>query len=147
MRRDGSIPQNLRSRCAGWAQAFPAVDGYYEGMQNLAICLQALVAAAVFFVWVVRYANIVEEFRQFGLPEWLRDLVGILKLTFSILLLIGIDRAPMAVAGGLGIAILMAAAVITHLRVGNPPFKMLPSFSLLVCSAVIAWINYGRLGS
>ncbi len=130
----------------GRARAFSADDGYYEGMQNLAICLQALVAAAIFFVWVVRYANIIEEFRQFGYPEWLRDLVGILKLTFSILLLIGIDRAPRAAAGGLGIAILMTAAFVTHLRVGNPLFKMLPSLSLLVCSAAIAWINYGRLG-
>ena len=115
-------------------------------MQNLAICFQALVAAAVFFVWVVRYPNIVEEFKQFGLPEWLRDLVGILKLTFALMLLIGIDRAPMAVGGGLGIAILMAAAFVTHLRVGNPLFKMLPSLALLVCSAVIAWVNYGRFG-
>jgi hypothetical protein len=89
-------------------------------MQNLAICLQALVAAAIFFVWVVRYANIVEEFKQFGLPEWLRDLVGILKLTF--------------------------AAFVTLLRVGNPPFKMLPSLALLVCSGVITWVNYGRFG-
>lgn len=147
LRRGGSIPSNLRSRCARRSPAFPAADGYNEGMQNLAICLQALVAAAVFFVWVVRYANIVEEFRQFGLPEWLRDLVGILKLTLSLLLLIGIDRPPMAVIGGIGIASLMAAAVITHLRIGNPAFKMLPSLSLLVSSAVIAWINYGRLGS
>lgn len=115
-------------------------------MQNLAICLQALVAAAVFFVWVVRYANIVEEFKHFGLPEWLRDLVGILKLTFAFMLLIGIDRPSIALVGGLGISILMAAAFLTHLRVGNPLFKMLPSLSLLVCSALIAWVNYGRFG-
>lgn len=119
-------------------------DEYNRAMQNLAICLQAVVAAAVFFVWVVRYANIVEEFRQFGLPEWLRDLVGILKLTFALLLLIGIDRPPMAVMGGLGLATLMSAAFATHLRVGNPPFKMLPSLTLLVFSAFIAWLNYGR---
>lgn len=114
-------------------------------MENLAISLQALVAAAVFFVWVVRYANIVEEFRHFGLPEWLRDLVGILKLTLALTLLIGIDRPLFAVVGGLGFSLLMAGAFVTHLRVGNPPFKMLPSLSLLVCSAVIVWLNYGRV--
>ena len=37
-------------------------------MHNLSVCLQALVAAAVFFVWVVRYANIIQEFKQYGLP-------------------------------------------------------------------------------
>ena len=40
----------------------------------------------------------------------------------------------------------MTAAFVTHLRVRNPPFKMLPSLALLVCSAVIAWVNYGHFG-
>jgi uncharacterized membrane protein YphA (DoxX/SURF4 family) len=114
-------------------------------MHALTISLQALVAASVFFVWVVRYANIIQEFKQYGLHEWLRDLVGILKMTFSLMLLIGIERRPFAVAGGIGIAVLMGAAFLTHLRVKNPVFKMLPSLTLLVFSVVIAWINYRLL--
>ena len=114
-------------------------------MHALTISLQALVAASVFFVWVVRYANIIQEFKQYGLPDWLRDLVGILKMTFSLMLLIGIERSPFAVAGGIGIAALMGAAFVTHLRVKNPVFKMLPSLTLLVFSVVIAWINYRLL--
>ena len=38
-------------------------------MRSLTISLQALVAASVFFVWVVRYGNIIEEFKQYGLPD------------------------------------------------------------------------------
>ena len=114
-------------------------------MHALTISLQALVAASVFFVWVVRYANIVQEFKQYGLPDWLRDLVGILKMTFSLMLLIGIERSPFAAAGGIGIAALMGAAFVTHLRVKNPVFKMLPSLNLLFFSLVIAWINYRLL--
>ena len=114
-------------------------------MHELTIALQTLVAAAVFFVWVVRYANIVQEFKQYALPDWLRDLVGILKLTFSLLLLIGIERTLFAVVGGGGIAVLMGAAVVTHVRVKNPAFKMLPALTLLILSAVIAWINYRLL--
>jgi hypothetical protein len=38
-------------------------------MQDLAIFLQALVAASIFFVWVVRYDNIIQEFKQYGLPD------------------------------------------------------------------------------
>jgi hypothetical protein len=101
-------------------------------MNNLTISLQALVAASILFVWVVRYANIVQEFRQYQLPDWLRDLVGILKIAFSLMLLIGIERLPLAMAGGIGIAILMGAAV----------FKMLPSLTLLALSTAIALINY-----
>ncbi len=114
-------------------------------MQNLAIFLQALVAATVFFVWVVRYANIVQEFQAYGLPDWLRDLVGILKVTFSLMLLIGIERRLFAVVGAIGITILMGAALVTHLRVKNPTFKMLPSLTLLIFSTVIALINYRLL--
>jgi len=114
-------------------------------MNGLRIGLQALVAGSIFYVWVVHYANVVQEFKQYGLPDWLRDLVGILKLTFSLLLLIGIERPVFAVVGGSGIAILMGAAVVTHLRVKNPVFKMLPALTLLAVSAVIAWINYRLL--
>lgn len=99
-------------------------------------------AAAIFFVWVVRYANIVQEFKQYALPDWLRDLVGILKMTGALLLLIGIERPLFAIVGGIGIGVLMCAAVATHVRVKNPPFKMLPSLTLLVLSVIIAWVNY-----
>lgn len=114
-------------------------------MHLLSISLQALVATSVFFVWVVRYDNIITEFKNFGLSDGLRDLVGILKLTFSLLLLIGIERMPLAVAGSLGISLLMACAIATHLRVKSPIYKMLPSLSLLVLSLAIALINYRLL--
>jgi uncharacterized membrane protein YphA (DoxX/SURF4 family) len=114
-------------------------------MHGLTISLQVFVAASVFFVWVVRYANLVQEFKQYRYPDWLRDLVGILKISFSLMLLIGIERAPLAVVGGVGIALLMLAAGVTHLRVKNPVFKMLPSLTLLVFSVLIAWINYRLL--
>ena len=114
-------------------------------MQDLTIVLQALVAASIFFVWVVRYDNIIQEFKQYGLPDWLRDLVGILKLTFALLLLLGIQRASLAMIGSLGIAGLMACAFVIHLRVKNPVFKMLPSLTLLALSLIIAAINYRLL--
>lgn len=66
-------------------------------------------------------------------------------MTFSLMMLIGIERRPFAVVGGIGIAVLMGAAFVTHLRVKNPVFKMLPSLTLLVFSVVIAWINYRLL--
>jgi len=114
-------------------------------MRELTISLQALVSVSIFFVWVVRYNNVVEEFKLYRLPDWLRDLVGVLKLTFSLMLLIGITRVPLALAGSLGIAFLMVCAFFTHVRVKNPFFKMLPSLSLLVLALVIAFMNYRLL--
>jgi uncharacterized membrane protein YphA (DoxX/SURF4 family) len=87
----------------------------------------------------------IQEFKHYRLPDWLRDLVGILKLRLSLLLLIGIERKPFAVAGGLGIAFLMGCAFAMHLRVKNPLFRMLPCLTLLVLSTVIAWINHRLL--
>ena len=92
-------------------------------MHPLAIFLQAFLAASIFFVWGVRYQNIVAEFREFGLPDWLRDFVGIAKITCAILLLIGIDRPRAAILGSAGIAILMAGAFLTHLRVKSSFLK------------------------
>jgi uncharacterized membrane protein YphA (DoxX/SURF4 family) len=114
-------------------------------VQDLTIVLQALVAASIFFVWVVRYDNIIQEFKQYRLPDWLRDLVGILKLTFALLLLLGLQRAALAMIGSLGIAGLMGCAFAVHLRVKNPAFKMLPSLTLLALSVIIAVINYRLL--
>ncbi len=111
-------------------------------MKDIAILLQAVVAAAVFFVWVVRYPNIVQEFKQYALPDWVRDLTGIVKLAFSLMLLIGIEREQFAVIGGIGIAVLMGAALLTHLRVKNPVFKMIPSLILMILSLGIALLNY-----
>ena len=116
-------------------------------MHDLAIFLQALVSASIFFVWVVRYDNIIQEFKQYGLPDWLRDLVGILKLTFALLLLLGIQRASLAMIGSLGIAGLMGCAFAIHLRVKNPVFKMIPSLTLLLISLTIAVVNYRLLNA
>ena len=72
-------------------------------------------AGSIFFVWVVRYQNIVEEFRTYGLPIWLRDLVGILKLSFLIMLFS--NDLSIVIFGSLGIGGLMFGALFTHLRI------------------------------
>ena len=48
--------------------------------------LKIIAAVAVYFVWVVRYDNIKKEFSDYKLPEMFRDLVGILKISFTVML-------------------------------------------------------------
>ena len=43
--------------------------------------------------------------------------------------------------GALGIAVLMVAALLTHLRLKSPPPKMLPSISLLCACLAIAYVS------
>ena len=102
--------------------------------------IKAFVAASIFFVWVVRYREIIEEFKFYELPSWLRDLVGIFKLSFAIMLFS--DDIYVTILGASGIMFLMAAAIYTHVRVKNPFHKMLPALGLLVLNLFITFYTY-----
>ena len=92
--------------------------------------------SSVLFVWVVRYNNIVEEFRFYNYPDWLRDLVGIVKISLVIMLIR--DELYFVKIGAIGIMILMLAAMITHFRVKNLFAKMVPSIVLFgFCSLIL----------
>ena len=99
--------------------------------------LQVLTASSILFVWVVRYDNIITEFQQYQLPVWLRDMVGILKLSFSIMLLAGIYDEKFKYLGSSGLILLMLAALLTHVKMKNSFYKALPSLTLLVFSTII----------
>lgn len=102
---------------------------------NLLDILKIIVFSSVFFVWVVRYQNIVEEFRAYNYPNWLRDSVGIFKLSFVGMLVS--SNTQLVVIGSIGIMVLMLAAMITHLKVKNPFPKMIPSMILFSLCAII----------
>ncbi len=101
--------------------------------------LKIIVFSSILFVWVIRYTNIVEEFKSYGYPNWLRDVVGILKISFAIMLLNQSEQIAKIGAGG--IAALMLAALVTHFKVKNPFSKMLPSLALLVASLFIIFAS------
>lgn len=102
--------------------------------------LKILVFSSVLFVWVVRYSNIVEEFKVFGYPAWLRDLVGILKISFVVMLMN--EGSQFIKIGSSGIIVLMLCALVTHVKMKNSIAKMLPSLSLLTICALILYNTY-----
>ncbi len=101
--------------------------------------LKIVVFTSVLFVWLVRYQNIIAEFRKYNYPDWLRDLVGILKISF-VIMIVSKDSFLIQL-GASGIALLMTAAFITHLKVGSRLALMLPSLFLLCCSCLIFYFN------
>jgi len=102
--------------------------------------LSILVFGSIIFVWGIRYNNIKDEFKHFQLPNWLRDLVGILKLSFAVMLFS--DKLHVIQIGASGVALLMIAALATHLRLKSEPSRMLPSFALMcACIAIIYMSN------
>jgi hypothetical protein len=100
--------------------------------------LSILVFGSIIFVWGIRYNNIKDEFKLFKLPNWLRDLVGIFKFSFAIMLFN--DNLEVVRLGALGIAVLMIAALLTHVRLKSDVPRMLPSFSLLCACIAIAYM-------
>ena len=101
--------------------------------------LKIIAGVAVFFVWVVRYENIKKEFIDYKLPTWLRDLVGILKLSFS-LMIISNDKNLVWI-GSMGIIVLMIGALSTHFKVKNPIQKMIPAITLSILCLMIIYFN------
>jgi len=108
-------------------------------LNSLFYICKVLLSVSLFYVWVVRYENIKKEFIQYKLPNWLRDLVGILKLSFSLMILSS-DR-NLVWMGSMGIIILMIGALATHVRVKNPLSKMIPAISLSFLCGLIIYFN------
>ena len=103
-------------------------------------CLKIFVAVSIFYVWVPRYFNIVEEFKQYKYPDQLRDIVAILKLTFAFML-VAKDGQYVVLASG-GLIVLMSAAFITHLRVKNNYKLFFPSMSQIIMNSYILFMTY-----
>ena len=103
-------------------------------------CLKIFVAVSIFYVWVPRYFNIVEEFKQYKYPDQLRDIVGILKLTFAFMLVVKDGQYVVLASGGL--IVLMSAAFITHLRVKNNYKLFFPSMSQIIMNSYILFMTY-----
>lgn len=99
--------------------------------------VQVFVAISVIYVWVVRYQAVLEDFSAFQLPDWLRDVTGVSKLTGAALLL-GIGEGLAVVGAGI-IAFFMGCAAVMHLRAKNPARKMMPSLGLGAVSLFIVW--------
>lgn len=110
-------------------------------MNSMLLATKILVATAIFFVWVVRYKNIVKEFEEYGIPAWLRDLTGILKLTFALMLLCGQHDRDVTLFGAVGIVALMACAQVVHLRANTALFRRVPSLVLLTLSGGIVYVT------
>ena len=97
--------------------------------------LRIVALVTILFVWVIRYDNIKNEFKEYKLPKWLRDLVGVLKITCAVL--INTNENAFILVGSGGLMILMTAALYTHLRVKNPFHKMLPALSMFSIASIV----------
>ena len=99
-----------------------------------------LVPISIFYVWVPRQDNIRREFESYNYPDWLRDLTGIFKLTFAVMLIAGSDEMVLLASGGL--VLMMIAAFATHMKVKNGPKWFMPSLTQIAMNAYIFYMTY-----
>ena len=59
-------------------------------MDKASILAQLIVSISVISVWVFRYDNIVLEFKQYGISNLLRNIVGASKISLATILIFGI---------------------------------------------------------
>ena len=78
-----------------------------------------------------------EEFRVYGLPDWFRNVVRVLKLTAGTLMVVGIWLPQAALVAGIALVILMGGAILMHIKVRDPLFKSIPATTFFVLSGLV----------
>ena len=111
---------------------------------------QLIIALGILNVWVIRInkstayrggtaKNMKEEFEVYGIPFWALFVIGWLKITFALSLIVGILTPELVRPAAIGMAILMAGATAMHFKVKDPLKKTLPALIMLVLSLIVAF--------
>jgi len=110
-----------------------------ENINVLSTIAQIIVALSIGIVWIFRFDNIVKEFKQYGLSDLVRTMVGSTKIVLATLLVVGIWYPALVLVPALIMAFLMLSAQYFHFKVKNPWQKHVPSLFLLVLCVFIAF--------
>ena len=79
-----------------------------------------------------------DEFMAYGYPTWFFYIIGVLKLSFSSLILLGFWYPIYLVQlGALGMIFLMIGAVFSHIKVKDTPKKYMPASLILALSIFV----------
>ena len=109
-------------------------------MENIFLTLtQITLGLSVAYVWIFRFDNVVKEFKQFGLSDLIRNLVGATKISLATLLIVGIWCSSLVLIPSILMGMFMIAAQYFHFKIKNPLIKHLPSLILLILCAFIAY--------
>ena len=112
-------------------------------MINLSIAAQIVIAASVLYVWIFRFHNIEKEFIEYRLPVVFRSFIGAAKIALATLLVVGIWYPALVLVPALTMAVLMAGAQWSHLKVHHAFVKFVPSLLLLLLSLFVAGVHAG----
>ncbi len=114
-------------------------------MSVVVVVAQVVIAVSVLFVWVVRLPNVEKEFREYGLPDIVRNLVGASKISASALLLAGLWFPGLVLPAALTMTFFMICAQYFHFKAKHPAVQYVASFVLLVLSVFVVVSSSGVL--
>ena len=111
----------------------------------ITIFLQLFVAFGLLNVWLIRCnkkttyrgsnaCSLKNEFTAYGLPLWSFYVIGFLKISSALLLLLGLWIPFLVFPSALVVSLLMLGAVCMHIKVGDPLKKLLPALIMLLFS-------------
>ena len=121
-------------------------------MENLVIVLQLIVALGIYNVWLIRpkkktnnwrggrAKTMKEEFAVYGFSRGFMIVIGFIKVMLATAILAGLWYPVLAFYAAAVLALLMAGAVLMHIKVQDPVQKSLPALAMLVMSAAIVFL-------
>ena len=109
---------------------------------HLSDWLQLIVGASILFVWLLRAhvptnfrvgqaQTLREEVTEAGLPDYIYDIMRIVKPIFAFFLIMGIIWTPITLPCMAFTTIFMIFAVGMHIKAKDNLFKMIPALTLL----------------
>jgi hypothetical protein len=122
-------------------------------IDTVVLVLQVAIALVIFAVWIFRpnlntnyragnAKNIFEEFAVYGLPKWSVYAIGATKLCLASMLIIGIWYTQLVQYAVMAMGILMAGALICHLKTrGDPLSRATPASLMLVMCVLVLYFS------
>ena len=118
-------------------------------LKKISKILSVFVGLTIINVWLFRASrstsfrggnatNLLEEFTVYGLEDYFL-IIGIIKVSLAIVLILSLYFSKLRLFASLGIAIMMLVAVYMHISVGDELIKSLPASSILIGSLLIAY--------
>jgi len=118
-------------------------------MKIINTILTAVVSLTVINVWLFRSnrstsyrggdaTSLLEEFQVYGLEDYFL-IIGIIKVSLAILLLLSLYFKKLSFFASSGIGIMMLVAVYMHISVGDELIKSMPASVMLASCLIIAY--------
>lgn len=117
-------------------------------MESITEFLQLCVAFGLLNVWIIRSnqetpyrgsnsSSLKNEFAAYGLPLWSFYVIGCIKISSALLLLLGLWIPVLVFPSAFVVSLMMLGAVCMHLKVKDPLKKFLPALTMLFLSICI----------